>query len=277
MGDILLRQTDRSTEPFDGHGVQTELVQRVRLAEGLVTDVRRASHGLDFITVLARWRSPAQAVPREDATAGAVVVELEGNFARAVVVALHFDQEERLVFGGEAGVQQVISCFWNVRGLQGWVGSFGSFFQRGGHNFLLVGLLGQVRVQVLHVMCGHMLRSKFAKTVGVVAEMADDFEGTHLLVHQTRGGALRTLADTGPGHVDEVPGRVRDAVARLVGSKLGVQRALFLQGGVVVKGPAAMQVEVLEQFRIGERGAVELEPIQFLDALLPRHTGLEPE
>ena len=83
---------------------------------------------MDLITVLARWRSPAQAVSREAATAGAVVVELEGNFAGAVIVALHFDKEEGFVFGGEAGVQQVISCFWNIRGLQGWVGSFVSFF-----------------------------------------------------------------------------------------------------------------------------------------------------
>ena len=132
-------------------------------------------------------------------------------------------------------------------------------------------------MQVLHIVRGHVICSELAKAVGVVAEVADDFEGAHLLVHQTRGGTLRTLADAGPGHVDEVSRRIRDAVARLVGSQLGILRALFLEGGVVVKGPAAVQVEVLEQFWIGERGAVKLETVQFLDTLLTRHTGLEPE
>ena len=130
---------------------------------------------------------------------------------------------------------------------------------------------------MLHIVRGHMIYSEFAKAVGTVAKVADDFEGTHLLVHKTRGGALRTLANTGPGHVDEVSGRVRAAVARLVGLQLGIMCALFLEGGVVVKGPAAMQVEALEQFWIRERGTVKLESFQFFGTFLTRHTRFEPE
>ena len=126
--------------------MQAELVQRVRLAERLVTDVRGSSHGLDFVAVFARWRRPAQAVSCEVAIAGAIVVELEGDFAGTIVVALHLDEEEGPVFGGKACVQQVVSWFRHVCGLQGRVGCFGSFFQRGADNFFLVGLFGQVRM-----------------------------------------------------------------------------------------------------------------------------------
>ena len=94
-------------------------------------------------------------------------------------------------------------------------------------------------------MRGHVICSELAKAVGAVTKMADDFEGAHLLVHQTSGGTLRPLADAGPGHVDEVSRRIRDAVACLVGSQLGILCAFFLEGGVVVEGPAAVQVEVL--------------------------------
>ena len=205
---------------------------------------------MDFVAVFARWRRPAQAVSCEVAIAGAIVVELEGDFAGTIVVAFHLDEKEGLVFGGKAGVQQVVSWFRHVCGLQGRVGCFGSFFQRGADNFFLVGLFGQVRMKVLHIVRGHVICAELAKAVGVVAKVADDFEGAHLLVHKTRCGTLRTLADAGSGHVDEVSRRIRDAVACLVGSQLGILCAFFLESGVVVEGPAAVQVDVLEQLWI---------------------------
>lgn len=64
--------------------------------------VRRAMHILNFIIVLARWSGPTQAMAVETATFGVVVVELKGDFASAIVVALNLDQQEGFVLGRKA-------------------------------------------------------------------------------------------------------------------------------------------------------------------------------
>lgn len=77
----------------------------------------------------------------------------------------------------------------------------------------------------------------------------------------------------GTGHVDEIPWRVRDGATYYVGLQLENHRVFLLKGGVVVERPAAVKVDVLQQFLVGE----EAEAFQLLDTLFAWYSRFEPE